>query len=88
MYIIKDLKKLKTICKNKEIEINIILGGGLYSTKEITYETKNKSWIIYNNVCGEYTNFKNDEALKKEYPLFIKAIENGCVTINTPDQKF
>ena len=83
---IKTLKELKTICNNKEIEINIILGGGLYSTKEITYDNNNKSWIIYNNVCGVYDVYKNDYELKKQYPLFIKAIKNNCIIINTPDQ--
>ena len=79
MKTIKTLKELKTICKNKEVEVNIILGDSLYSTKEITYDNKNKSWTIYNYICGDYETYKNDNELKKHYPLFIEAILNNCV---------
>ena len=76
---IKSLNDLKKYCKDKNQELYLLLNFGLRSSKNIIYNSKDKSWSIYNGIDDTYSHYKNDNELKKGYPLFIKAIKKGCL---------
>ena len=76
---IKSLNELKKYCKNTEQELYVLLKFGLRSSKNITYNSKDKSWTMYNGIDNTYSDYKNDNELKEVYPLFIKAIKEGCL---------
>ena len=76
---IKSIEELKEYCKDIEQELYVLLKFGLRSSKDITYNSEDKSWTMYNGIDDTYSDYKDDKELKEVYPLFIEAIEKGCL---------
>ena len=74
---INNIKELKNICSNKEIEINVKLNNILNSTKSVEFIALCGDWIFTDYVTGETFNYQNDDDFKTNQPLFFKALENG-----------
>lgn len=76
---VKTLKELKEYCADESQDLYILLRFGLRSSKNIQYNTELQSWSIYNCIDDTVSEYANDKELAEHYPLFMEAIELGCL---------
>ena len=73
---IKTVKELKKLALNKTLECYILLFKSIRSSKQISYNKKEK-WYILNEIDDTTNFYKTDKKFKQKYPLFFKAMKTG-----------
>lgn len=56
----------------------VLCGGGLRSSKRITYFPQDGSWDVFHSVAGDWEEYASDKELEDETNI-ISAIESGAL---------
>jgi len=73
------LKKYCDVNKYHHKELYILLGGCARSSKDISYDPETGEWSIWHCISDVQEEYKDDDTLKKEYPILFEAMEKGCL---------
>ena len=76
---IESIEELKKMSCQSDLEVFILLSGGLRSSKCISYDYDSDSWLVFNEIDGAEDTYDSTEEFKKKYPLFPEAIDKGCL---------
>ena len=87
MKCITSLDHLKEISKEVNFECQLLLKGGLFSRKTISYDPEEFEWTMYNHIDDSEDVFISDDDFKQSYPLLFEAIEKGAL-IYDPENCF
>ena len=80
--IIGTIDQLKKLAYDREFECRILLNGGCFSRKYISYdptETDGYLWRIVNSIDDTIVEYRTDKELIDDYPLFFEAMKYGAL---------
>lgn len=79
MKCITSLDHLKELARETNFECKLLLNGGVFSRKTISYDPEEFEWSMINHIDDTVDEFSSDEDFIQSYPLFFEAIKKGAL---------